>query len=69
MSTIGKVKWFDTTKGYGFIESDGSSRDVFVHYSALSGPGYRALTEGQQVSFEIVPGIKGPQADKVSVIQ
>jgi len=68
MSVIGKVKWFDTVMGYGFIEVDGG-KDVFVHYSSVDGRGYRSLTEGQQVTFDVVLGIKGPQAEKVSVIQ
>ncbi|HEX2948035.1 MAG TPA: cold-shock protein [Armatimonadota bacterium] len=68
MSTIGKVKWFDAQKGYGFIEVDGS-KDVFVHYSSVQGTGYRSLSEGQEVSFELVQGVKGPQAERVSVVQ
>lgn len=68
MSTVGKVKWFDAQKGYGFIEVEGS-KDVFVHYSAVEGHGYRSLTEGQQVSFDLVESAKGPQAEKVSVVQ
>lgn len=68
MSTIGKVKWFDAQKGYGFIEVEGS-KDVFVHYSAVQSKGFRSLTEGQLVDFELVQGIKGPQAEKVSPVQ
>ena len=62
----GKVKWFNDSKGYGFIEQPGSS-DIFVHYSAIEGEGneYRTLTEGQEVEFEVVQGPKGPQAEKV----
>lgn len=61
----GKVKWFNNSKGYGFIgREDGA--DVFVHYSAISGDGYRALQEGDAVEFEIVEGQKGPQAANVS---
>lgn len=67
MATTGKVKWFDATKGYGFIEVEGY-KDVFVHYSALLGSGYRSLVEGQTVSLEIVSGEKGPQAEKVDVV-
>ena len=59
----GKVKWFNNAKGYGFIEREGGS-DVFVHYSAISGNGFRSLEEGQAVEFEIVDGPKGPQAGK-----
>lgn len=68
MSTVGKVKWFDAQKGYGFIEVEGS-KDVFVHYSSVEGAGYRSLNEGQSVSFDLVHGAKGPQAEKVSVMQ
>ena len=64
MST-GKVKWFNETKGYGFIEPEGGGRDVFVHYSAIQGDGYKTLSEGQPVEFDITPGDKGPQASNV----
>ena len=63
----GKVKWFNNAKGYGFIERDGGS-DVFVHYSAIQGDGFRSLEEGQAVEFEIVDGPKGPQAGNVTKI-
>ena len=60
----GKVKWFNNSKGYGFIgREDGA--DVFVHYSAITGDGYRSLQEGDDVEFEIVDGQKGPQAANV----
>ena len=65
MRITGKVKWFNNAKGYGFIERDGGS-DVFVHYSAISGNGFRSLEEGQAVEFEIVDGPKGPQAGNVT---
>jgi cold shock protein len=65
MST-GKVKWFNEAKGYGFIEPEGGGRDVFVHYSAIQGEGYKTLAEGQQVEFEVIQGDKGPQASNVS---
>src|SRR4051794_41850657 len=65
MRITGKVKWFNNAKGYGFIEREGGS-DVFVHYSAISGNGFRSLEEGQAVEFEIVDGPKGPQAGKVT---
>ncbi|BCJ74335.1 cold shock protein ScoF [Catellatospora sp. IY07-71] len=61
----GTVKWFNSEKGFGFIEQDGGGADVFVHYSAISGGGYRELHEGQQVEFEITQGQKGPQAANV----
>jgi cold shock protein len=64
MRITGKVKWFNNAKGYGFIEREGGS-DVFVHYSAIQGNGFRSLEEGQAVEFEIVDGPKGPQAGNV----
>jgi CspA family cold shock protein len=64
MST-GKVKWFNESKGYGFIAPDGGGRDVFVHFSAIQGEGYKTLSEGQAVEFEVVQGEKGPQASNV----
>ena len=60
----GKVKWFSATKGYGFIESD-EGGDVFVHYSAIEGSGFKTLEQGQAVEFEVQQGDKGPQAVKV----
>ncbi len=65
--TTGTVKFFNAEKGYGFISREGAP-DVFVHYSAIDGKGYRSLTEGQRVEFEIVPGKKGEQAANVRVI-
>jgi len=63
----GTVKWFNSSKGYGFIErADGE--DVFVHYSAIEGSGYKNLEEGQQVEFEITEGKKGPQAQNLKVL-
>ena len=59
-----RVKWFNNSKGYGFIESEGG-KDVFVHYSAIQGQGYRSLEEGQSVEFEVQEGQKGPQAANV----
>ncbi|MEC2537239.1 cold-shock protein CspD, partial [Bacillus cereus] len=57
----GKVKWFNSEKGFGFIEVEGGD-DVFVHFSAIQGDGFKTLEEGQEVSFEIVEGNRGPQA-------
>jgi CspA family cold shock protein len=64
MKLTGRVKWFNDSKGYGFIEQEGG-RDIFVHYSAIQGDGFRSLAEGQKVEFEITEGAKGPQATKV----
>jgi CspA family cold shock protein len=61
----GKVQWFNNSKGYGFIGQEGGA-DVFVHYSAIQGEGFKTLQEGDTVEFEIVQGQKGPQADKVT---
>jgi CspA family cold shock protein len=65
MRIVGKVKWFNNAKGYGFIEREGGN-DVFVHFSAIQGAGFRTLEEGQAVEFEIVDGPKGPQAGNVT---
>ncbi|MCY8185654.1 cold-shock protein CspD, partial [Bacillus spizizenii] len=59
-----KVKWFNNEKGFGFIEVEGGD-DVFVHFTAIEGEGYKSLEEGQEVSFEIVEGNRGPQASNV----
>jgi cold shock protein len=61
----GTVKWFNAEKGYGFITVEGGGQDVFVHYSAIDMGGYKVLEEGQQVTFEIGSGSKGPQAESV----
>jgi len=61
----GTVKWFNSTKGYGFVTPDDGSPDVFVHYSAIEGSGYRELAEGERVEFDATAGAKGPQATKV----
>lgn len=63
----GTVKWFNATKGFGFIQQD-EGEDVFVHYSAIVGEGYRSLEEGQRVEFVVVQGEKGPQAQDVMTV-
>jgi CspA family cold shock protein len=63
----GTVKWFNNSKGYGFIEQE-DGPDVFVHYSSITGEGYRSLNEGQQVEFDIEDGPKGPQAANVALL-
>lgn len=64
----GTVKWFSNEKGYGFIERGNGEADVFVHFSAINGEGYKSLTEGQRVSFEVVQGDKGLQAANVQAL-
>ncbi len=64
---IGTVKWFNGSKGYGFIEREGGE-DVFVHFSAIQGDGYRNLEEGQRVEFTVEQGAKGPQASNVTIV-
>ena len=65
----GKVKWFNNSKGYGFIEQPEGEGDVFVHYSAIEMQGFKTLDEGQVVEFELVQGPKGQQAEKVIKLQ
>ena len=64
----GLVKWFNDSKGFGFIQTDGSEKDVFVHYSAIAGDGFKTLAEGQKVAFDLIEGPKGPQASNVSKV-
>lgn len=59
------MKWFNDAKGYGFIRQDGDNRDVFVHYSAINGEGFKTLKEGERVTFEVTQGPKGLQASNV----
>jgi len=63
----GTVKWFDSSKGFGFITSD-EGNDVFVHFSAINADGFKTLEEGQKVTFEVVEGTRGPQAANVEII-
>ena len=65
MPEKGKVKWFSKVKGYGFLEKEGSQQDIFVHYSVIQGEGYKTLKDGEEVTFDIVQGEKGPQAANV----
>ena len=67
MATQGRVKWFNSEKGFGFIERDGAD-DVFVHFSAIQGAGYRSLEAGQRIAFDVAPGRKGEEAQNVRVI-
>jgi len=67
LKKTGKVKWFNDSKGYGFIEQE-AGEDVFVHYSAIQEEGFKTLKEGQEVEFEVVEGPKGPQATNVTKI-
>lgn len=64
----GTVKWFNAEKGFGFITPDDKSSDLFVHYSAITGDGFKTLEEGQKVEFGVTQGQKGPQAEKVKAL-
>ena len=66
-STSGTVKWFNESKGFGFIEQE-SGPDLFAHYSAISGSGFKTLAEGQRVQFTVAQGQKGPQAENITAL-
>ena len=64
----GTVKWFNETKGFGFIQQESGGPDVFVHFSAIAGSGFKTLAEGQKVKFAVSQGAKGPQAEDVEAL-
>ena len=66
--TLGTVKWFNAEKGFGFITPDDGGADVFAHFSAINGNGYRSLEENQKVEFEVTQGPKGPQAQNITAV-
>ena len=68
MRTKGKVKWFNDAKGFGFLTPEGSDRDCFVHHTAIQGEGFKSLTEGESVEFDLVQGAKGPAAENVAKV-
>jgi cold shock protein len=66
MRATGTVKWFNDSKGFGFISLEGGQKDCFVHHSAIQGAGFKSLTEGERVEFDVVQGSKGPAATNVT---
>ena len=68
MRTTGTVKWFDESKGFGFITPAEGEKDCFVHYSAIQGDGFKTLAQGEKVEFEVVDGTKGPAAENVTKV-
>ena len=65
MSQTGKIKWFNDAKGFGFVTPDDGSKDVFVHFSAIQGDGFKSLAEGDRIEFDVQPSDKGPKAANV----